>query len=323
MDKVSIIIPVYKVENYLSRCLDSLINQTYENIEIIPVDDKSPDKSREIIKKYMAADQRIKPILRDINQGVSAARNAGIDAATGEWICFCDGDDWYEADYIEQMLRCAKSENADYIICDYQITADAKMPIASHTVESLSSGCDSRLVIACGPLSSCTHMISSRLFRETPIRYPLGCTQYEELCVMPAIAKFAEKIGVVNKPLYNYYQRGNGTSASNNPQNTRDNFLLAHKKLSELLGSDYECELEYHAIYALFYGEILALCKQKESTKIIVSKIKELEKLYPLYLKNPYLKNLGIAKRAFLICEKFRLIIFLRVFAKLHSKCVN
>ncbi|MDR1361565.1 MAG: glycosyltransferase [Rickettsiales bacterium] len=111
MKKISVIIPVYKVEKYLARCLDSIINQTYHNLEIICIDDGSPDNSIAILQKYAAKDPRIK-IIRQKNMGLSDARNNGFAAATGEYVHFIDSDDWIDSDYYEIMLAAMESANA-------------------------------------------------------------------------------------------------------------------------------------------------------------------------------------------------------------------
>lgn len=97
---ISVIVPVYNVENYLCKCVDSIINQTYNNLEIILVDDGSTDGSASICDEYVLKDSRVKVIHKE-NGGVSSARNIGIAEASGEYICFVDSDDWLELDYFE------------------------------------------------------------------------------------------------------------------------------------------------------------------------------------------------------------------------------
>lgn len=103
MKKISIIIPVYKVENYLDKCVKSIINQTYKNLEIILVDDGSPDRCPAICDKWAEKDSRIKVIHKQ-NGGVSSARNCGIDVSTGDYICFVDSDDYLSETYVEDMV---------------------------------------------------------------------------------------------------------------------------------------------------------------------------------------------------------------------------
>lgn len=113
---ISVIVPIYKVEPYLRQCLDSLVGQTYRNLEIILVDDGSPDNCGAICDEYAAKDQRIK-VIHQANGGVSAARNAGLAAATGHWIGWVDGDDWAEADMYEYLLENALKYEADVAVC--------------------------------------------------------------------------------------------------------------------------------------------------------------------------------------------------------------
>lgn len=117
---VSIIVPIYKVEPYLRRCLDSIVNQTYTNLEIILVDDGSPDGCPQICDEYAARDKRITVIHKE-NGGLSDARNAGLDICKGDYISFVDSDDWINNCYIENLLSAAKFNNADIAVasCKY------------------------------------------------------------------------------------------------------------------------------------------------------------------------------------------------------------
>ena len=110
--KVSIIIPVYNVEPFLARCLDSVVGQTLRGIEIICVDDGSPDRSIDILNRYAAQDDRIRVISQE-NRGLGGARNRGFDAATGEFILFVDSDDWIDPAYCERLYEAAREAEAD------------------------------------------------------------------------------------------------------------------------------------------------------------------------------------------------------------------
>lgn len=110
---VSVIVPVYKVEKYLKKCINSIINQTYKNLEIILVDDGSPDNCPQICDNYAKKDSRIKVIHKQ-NGGVSRARNTGMQEASGEYICFVDSDDWLPKDAIKQLVTATEENNADF-----------------------------------------------------------------------------------------------------------------------------------------------------------------------------------------------------------------
>lgn len=114
-DKISVIVPIYNVEPYIRQFLDSIVNQTYRDLQIILVDDGSPDRCGEIADEYAAKDDRI-VVVHKKNAGVSAARNDGIDMATGEWTSFVDPDDWLDLDYYERILRALPAEKPDVMI---------------------------------------------------------------------------------------------------------------------------------------------------------------------------------------------------------------
>ncbi len=125
---VSIIVPVYNIENYLPACLDSLTAQTYKDIEIILINDGSADGSSKICSEYAAHDSRIK-VINKANGGVSAARNDGLDAASGEYILFVDGDDFIDSDTVETLVRMACDNNTDAVIFEYKVEDGSKTVI--------------------------------------------------------------------------------------------------------------------------------------------------------------------------------------------------
>ena len=116
--KVSIIVPVYNTERYLEKCLDSILSQTHKNLEVICINDGSPDNWLSLLEKYKAQDDRI-IIIDKQNEGVSLARNAGLECASGDFIMFVDSDDWIDSDTLEGMLAVAEAENSDAVMCCY------------------------------------------------------------------------------------------------------------------------------------------------------------------------------------------------------------
>ncbi len=123
MSKISVIIPIYNVEKYLEKCLESVINQTYKDLEIICVDDCSPDNSNKIVQEYLKKDSRIKLIQREKNGGLSAARNSGLNKATGEYVYFLDSDDWIAPDFLEKMYEVITEKNQKAVCCTNILTA--------------------------------------------------------------------------------------------------------------------------------------------------------------------------------------------------------
>lgn len=116
---VSVIVPVYKVERYLSRCVDSILQQSYSNLEVILVDDGSPDSCGMICDEYQKNDRRIR-VIHKSNGGLSDARNYGIEAAQGKYLAFVDSDDWLDFDMIDILYRVLTSQGADIAECSYR-----------------------------------------------------------------------------------------------------------------------------------------------------------------------------------------------------------
>ena len=126
MVKVSIIVPIYKVEKYLKRCLESLVSQTFQEIEIICVNDGSPDQSQKIVDEYVEKyPHLVKGYLKE-NGGLSDARNYGLNLASGDYVAFIDSDDWVEPEMIEKMYRAAREQEADLVICDFVMDWETK-----------------------------------------------------------------------------------------------------------------------------------------------------------------------------------------------------
>lgn len=127
MDKISVIIPVYNVEKYLKRCVDSVLNQTYKNVEVILVDDGSPDSCPEMCDEYAKKDARVKTIHKN-NGGLASARNAGLDSGpTGKYVTFIDSDDWISLDYYEYCIRLLSKFHADVAQIDYTYVTENKI----------------------------------------------------------------------------------------------------------------------------------------------------------------------------------------------------
>lgn len=126
MAKVSIVVPCYKVEQYLPELIDSLLAQTLRDIEVILVDDGSPDRTGAICDEYAAKDSRIR-VIHKPNGGVAAARNDGLDASTGDWIIFCDSDDYLEADALEKLVQAGEQAEADVVFGDVNLVFDQRI----------------------------------------------------------------------------------------------------------------------------------------------------------------------------------------------------
>lgn len=207
-DKISVIVPIYNVEKYLDRCVKSLINQTYKNIEIILVEDGSPDKCPEMCDDYATYDSRIKVVHKE-NGGLSDARNVGIEISSGSFIAFVDSDDWVEKDFIEELYSNIKRENADISIVGYALIWDSGKEITygdnnDYLVYNQEDAIKELLKQKKFQCMVCQKMYKREIFSD--IKFPYGKI-YEDVAVgLPTFLK-ANKVVFSGKPKYFYYQR--------------------------------------------------------------------------------------------------------------------
>ncbi len=198
--KISIIIPVYNVENYLKRCVDSILQQTYKNIELILVNDGSIDNSGEICDTYAKNDNRV-IVFHQKNKGQSAARNVGLKHANGDFITFVDSDDWIELNMYEEMLNYTKTYNLDIIECDIQSTmdpvkTDKKRFVIENKEESTLRILENQYFSVCRRIYK-SEIIKNLKFEENYI--------YEDMLFTSYLFRKFNKIGYINKPFYNYF----------------------------------------------------------------------------------------------------------------------
>lgn len=262
--KISIIIPVYKVEDYVERCIKCIQAQTYTNWEAIFVEDGSPDKSGEICDRYAKEDARIKVIHKE-NAGVAAARNTGIANATGEYIAFIDSDDYAHPQYLEVLFKLLCKNDADLAIVGYELSYNSEVGDGQplEEIQIMDSSKAVAKVIEnqqfCSPWSK---LYKKSLFSH--ITYPEGAI-YEDLGTAFEIFQAADKIVYQNIPLYYYYQVSESI--------TRSEFHYGKLDEAKALKKQYEFVREhfpeladaarYKYLYNI-YGHILCLVKAED-----------------------------------------------------------
>lgn len=206
MPKVSIIVAIYNIEEYLNRCLGSLKDQTFADFEVLCVNDGSKDGSGNIIDKFVLEDKRFKHLLKE-NGGLSDARNYGLQYAQGDYILFIDGDDYIESNLVEIVYNRMINEDLDLCIFDFYqnfILTGNKEIIHNHFDENKVYNLNSDKELLCY-VNNCAwnKMYKKELFLKNSILYPKGYIQ-EDLGTTPKILYVAKRIGFVNMPLYNY-----------------------------------------------------------------------------------------------------------------------
>ena len=210
-DLISVIIPVYNVEAYLERCVDSVLSQTYKDLEIILVDDGSTDKSISICDAYAKKDQRIKVIHKE-NGGLSDARNAGLDMFNGNYVTFIDSDDWIEEDYIEYLHQLIVENQADLAVCDFNYIDEQGTLYNSPQNNGhvyIWNQKEALIKLLTGnkmETSAWAKLYKSSIFVENSIRYPYG-RLFEDIPVTYVYILKSQSIVFGGRSLYNYFYR--------------------------------------------------------------------------------------------------------------------
>ena len=240
---LSIIVPVYKVENYLPKCIDSILAQTFTDFELILVEDGSPDDCPALCDATAEKDARVR-VIHQKNGGLSAARNAGLDAARGAWIGFVDSDDYIAPEMYEVLYQAVQSTGADLALCDYAEVDEAGTPCPQMHV-SLSEGELTGQELLKRASGLMVQLAWNKLYRRaifTQLRYPEGKLN-EDLFLIPEVCLQIQKAVVVPKALYYYVQRGGSIMSGNK--------TLRHFDAAEAAQRYWDCLVENAAYDAL------------------------------------------------------------------------
>ena len=299
MYKVSIIIPVYNSEIYLKKCLDSVLSQTLEDIEIILIDDGSTDSSLEIIKHYSKKYSNIKYKSKK-NEGQAIARNIGISMATGEFISFVDSDDYIENIMMQKLYENAIQTKSDIVICDYIEELKNIKAIRKSLYVNADSLQKRYILSVAGP---CSKIIRTEIFKQNNIRF-LENNIYEDLAIIPSLALYTNKISYLEEPLYYYVIRENSTmqQIKYNPKLECIFNVLEHV-FNQFDGKNFDPEIEFIFINHLLYAGIGRFLKYPDTQNMILKIINIINTKYPNWKENKYFKSQSFSYK--LICNIF------------------
>lgn len=246
MDKlISIIVPVYNVESYLKRCVDSLINQTYKNLQIILVDDGSKDNCPFICDEYEKTDSRI-TVIHKKNAGVSAARNSGLDIAEGDYIGFVDSDDYVHPEMYEFLMRAIKENDADLSLVWYKFVYENDNDLINscqeyrvgkvydNNIDAVMALYNRKFRINVGP---CNKLYKKSIFKN--LRYPTDKIRGEDESVIHIILSLCNKAVVLENKMYYYFQRRGSVMNSNNPQIYIDQINALKDRIIFFINNNY------------------------------------------------------------------------------------
>lgn len=297
--KVSIIVPVYNVEDYINRCVKSLLQQDYPNFEVILVNDGSTDSSTACCHKWALEDERVQVIDKE-NGGLSDARNVGIEAAMGEFLLFVDSDDYIKEGMISAMMKKISEENAEVCVCDmeYEYDSGRKEYSSGGDFEKGSIQENPQLIRINN--SACNKLFSKSLFNS--IHFPVGKV-YEDLATIPKVLFLAKKIIKVNEPFYVYYQR-EGSIAHTASSKVFDVYdaIASCITFMEENHADQKVIDEIHSLYIVHGLDLTTLrIKDFSDTSLIESYLKEnmkyLRRYYPEYRSDKQLKEMSWKKK--------------------------
>ena len=232
---ISIITPIYKAQDYLHRCVESLLAQTFTDFELILVDDGSPDGSGLICDTYAQRDNRVK-VIHKANGGVSSARQCGIENATGTYTIHADPDDWVDPTMLQELYAEATTENADIVMCDYYAHRKGRTRYISQKPQSLGAAELLKQMLRQELHGSlCNKLIKRELYTKYNITFPTEITRWEDLFVVCSMLTNNIRCTYISKAFYHYDQSSNSNSIARG---------RSHKGLhSQMLFIEYFCRI--------------------------------------------------------------------------------
>ncbi len=276
---ISIIVPIYKVEKFLSKCIESILNQTYSDFELILVDDGSPDKCSNICDKYAAKDQRI-IVIHQKNSGVSAARNAGLKRAQGQYIGFVDPDDFIAPDMYERMVQAAERSAAELVVCGYdyydeEYRVDEKRKYKIDSDEIIDQKELMKRMSDMPP--TLRHGVVNKVFKASllsKIQFIEGLHSSEDVMFLTEYIKLVKRVAIVHQPLYkNVVRKGSATHGGLNIESLADSFS-AHNKMYQDIVSSYP-ELKNHSQAFLLDVCVLKYNEAKQKVRFVPEEKRE------------------------------------------------
>lgn len=288
---ITIIVPVYNIENYITRCIESVINQTYKNLEIILVDDGSKDNSGKICDEYEKKDERIR-VIHKINGGLSDARNAGIEQARGILITFLDGDDYIEENHIEYLYNMLIKYNADISVCQFKIiyeNEEEKILKLKKNKERVLDNVKALEIMLYNKRfcnSTCTKLYKKELFDN--IQFPKG-KLYEDLGTTYKLIEKCKKLVYGNLQTYNYLINRKDSIINRKFDERRMEAIEFAKEILEFVENKYP-NIKKAAIARLYMECIFTIVQIDEEEKY-KENIEEIYKYLNMYRVNILLNN--------------------------------
>lgn len=287
--KISIIVPIYNIEKYLKKCIESIIEQTYKDIEIILVDDESQDESGTISDEYAKKDERIK-VYHKKNGGLSDARNFGIEKATGDFIMFVDGDDYIKPAMCEILLRALIENDADVSICNYQYVSENPQDVKRWEKQNLSQPIRNEVITGRSVIEekfceekhwywvvAWNKLYKKDIFKD--IRFPYGKIHEDEFIIFD-VFNSVNKLACVEADLYCYVQREG--SIMNQEYNIKrlDAAEAFIKRASKMIDAEYSKQIIFKTLCEFISSILLVFRYEKYENDLYKKRFRTLLKQY-------------------------------------------
>lgn len=310
---ITVVIPFYNVEKYIEKCLYSVINQTFTAFECILVDDESPDNSYEVALNIIQNDPRFR-IIRQQNKGLGGARNTGIEAAKGEYICFLDSDDWWEPNFLEVMYQSAVENQADMVCCQHKCI-DENMNIFQ-PVYKIKPGEYIKPNLFLFLMEY--HIAWDKFYKRkifNKIEFPEKI-YYEDFATVYKTAFCIDKLIVVNDILCNYFRRKSSITTVNlTEKHIKDKVFIVGDIFSFLENVNIEKNIKKQLLkYALFVFKDLIFYCVKSKDEIILNILRRELIKYNFFLNDIFRNRIFSKISILLILFKYRLINKLLIF---------
>lgn len=231
--KISVVVPIYNMEKLMRKCLDSIMAQTFQDYECLLIDDGSKDGSPAICDEYAARDSRVKAFHKQ-NEGVSAARQYGMDNAVGEYVIHIDPDDWVEPKMLEELYKKAKEDNADMVICDFYENSYKGQIYIKQQPSSLDSKVVLKELFKHLHGSCCNKLVRKKIFRDYNVFFPPGVCACEDLYVIASLLKNEIKVSYINMAFYHYVRNSQDSLSRRFDNNSENNYIYLRNLFVEL-----------------------------------------------------------------------------------------
>ena len=295
MPKYSIVVPVYNVEEYIEKCINSILKQDYHDFEIIIVNDGSTDGSKDIIDEIAKKHPEIIKVIHQKNKGLGGARNTGLEQARGEYVWFVDSDDTIRADALTVINCFLEKEQADLLAFDLMDVDEqgnhlAKEKGITWEYKGVFSINEMPQILFVSP-SACNKIFKRTLFEQDHIRFPEH-VWFEDLFTIPKIYLHAKKIGYIDESLYLYLQRQGSIMKNSNIEKNKDimgaleEIVLYYKKND--VYERFKEEMEYLAIVNVYLLASVRVLKGNRKSYLLSELKGYMEKNFPEYKKNKY-----------------------------------